>query len=89
MSLDLTHTAAQKKLEDVKAHAQSITGQLTTIQHEQESMLASGWKGDSAGRYGSSAGQHNEDFSGIIATLQDAVQLASQHLSSVSNADNS
>jgi hypothetical protein len=89
MALSADQLAAQNTLDKAAGDAQIIVKQLQAIQHEQESMLSTGWKGDSAGKYGKTSIQHQEKFDDIIKNLNHAVTTARGHLAKINSMDQS
>lgn len=88
MTVSLTPTDAQTKLQQIEQARQTAVAKLTNVQDAQESMLSSGWQGGSATKYGSTSAQQHEDFAQIITYLNHIVDTGSAHIRSIASMDN-
>ena len=73
----------------VAGHQETGRGRLgrTWTASPGSSLLASSWRGTSAGTYGNASQQQREEFDQLIATLNDIVEKGSEHMRSVANLD--
>jgi uncharacterized protein YukE len=88
MTVSLTPDQAAAKLGQIEQARQTAVSKLASIRDSQEGMLASSWHGGSATNYGKTSAQQQDDFNQIISTLNDVVQLSTNHIHSISNMDN-
>jgi hypothetical protein len=89
MTVALTQSEANAKIAQIEAARDQAVSQMNQIQDTQQSMLASSWQGGSATTYGNTSQQQAEDFTQIIATLNNIVELGSTHIRSIASMDNS
>jgi WXG100 family type VII secretion target len=87
MAVQLTPAQAEAKIKQIEDARDRAVAKLNQLNDTQHTMLASGWQGSSATKYGSTSDQHNDEFHGIIQKLNNIVELGSHHMRSVSSAD--
>jgi uncharacterized protein YukE len=88
MTVSLTPQEAEAKIQQITNARDQAVAKLNQISDGQEQMLTSGWHGGSADQYSKTSQQQHEDFSQLIATLNDVVEKGSEHMRSVANMDN-
>lgn len=89
MTLSLTQSEAQSKIQQIDDARQQAVTKLQNIEESQHLMLGSNWKGGSATTYGHTSTTQNDDINQIITDLNHIVDTATTHINSVANADNS
>jgi WXG100 family type VII secretion target len=87
MTVSLTPAEAEAKIQQIHDARDQAVSKLNQISDTQEQMLASSWRGTSAGSYGNTAQQQREEFDQLITTLNDIVEKGSEHMRSVANLD--
>jgi uncharacterized protein YukE len=87
MTVSLTPAEAEAKIQQIHDSRDQAVQKLNQISDSQQQMLASAWRGTSAGTYGNTAQQQREEFDQLIATLNDIVEKGSEHMRAVSNLD--
>ena len=89
MTVSLTPAEAAAKIEQIQDSRAQAVQKLNQISDTQQQMLSGSWHGDSATTYHGTAQQQREEFDDLIATLNDIVEKGSEHIRSVSAADQS
>jgi uncharacterized protein YukE len=87
MTLKLDPSQAPAKLVEVESLRQTAVQALKNIQDVQSSMLASGWQGNSATKYGNLSSTQHDDVTQIINYLNQIVDTAEGQIKAVASAD--
>jgi uncharacterized protein YukE len=87
MTLSLTQSEAQSKIQQIEDARNQAVSTLQKISEEQQTMLGSNWMGSSATTYGNTSTQQQDDINQIIANLNQIVETGSAQIRSVANAD--
>jgi uncharacterized protein YukE len=86
--MKLDKTGASSTIEYVKDKQRDIVNTLGNIEEEQNRMLSANWHGTSAAQYQNISAAQHEEFQKITTTLGQVLDMATQHINSVANADN-
>jgi uncharacterized protein YukE len=87
MVVSLTQDQADAKIKAIEDARGDAVRKLGEIEREQEDMLRSTWRGDSAQTYANTSAQQHEEFQSLIQTLDFVVEKGSEHIRSIANAD--
>jgi uncharacterized protein YukE len=87
MTVQLSHDEAEKKIKDIEGARDRAVNTLQRLNATQDGMVRSGWRGGSATTYARTSDEQNDQFHGIIQTLNHVVDLGSHHMRSVAAAD--